>query len=240
MGLISPVGVFFRDQRYKTFPVLVNKTLDTLDVELAAGDSLPVTRTDTTFNGVHSFTEIVSGKIQQEQYYGWADTASFADTTTVDDATAYDDTLGGQLVFNAIFGSASSLLYYEGESVFQSESYSLDKAGRINSDLINLTKTNPTNTTIIVEMSVSKDSGVTWGEWAVVTDGAGTSFFDPSTYVRGWMARYRVRLSNTVSATATLSQFKHTIKTPVIYRMDGDGVMRNYNGSTGALSPVTI
>lgn len=240
MGILAPSNAFLSDQQYKTFTILQNRSADTLDVETASGDGLPYVRTDAAFAGTHVYTEVSGGKLQQEQYAAWGDTNGQDDAVALDDTTGWTDTGGGEAALAYVLGVVSTPAYYEGVSVFESVPYSLGQMVHVNSDLMTLTRTVPVNTTLTVQLALSKDGGNTWEAWTTITDGQPSGLLPMRADVRQYVVKYRVTITNSAGANAYMTQYKHQINSLVLYRMDAGGVMRTYNGTTGALSPISI
>lgn len=167
--------------------------------------------------------------IQVVQFLGWSDAVAKDDATVLDDSTFWDDNGGAESLFNYLLGATSSLMFYEGQAIFESQDFSLAKCGVVHSSKMDWVSNVPAGTSIIVQTSYY--DGQSWSPWANVAKGGSISGIGSGKDMKNYKLKYRViARSNSGSVmpgvTPTVSQVTFTFFTKKLMRIYQNSVIK--------------
>ena len=166
--------------------------------------------------------------LRLSEFPSW-DSAIAADEASVsEDITSYDDTTSqGQELLNYLLAATNSTAYYEGTGIFEGEVIDFSKCGEIESGAISWTENKPAGTSVIAEVAISDDGGVTWGDWTQVANGGLLPGLTAGLDISGYRGRYRFKLSTTDASTApSVSQIKASIVSRKLFRIFQNGQVK--------------
>lgn len=248
MGIIRP----YKSNSFKfgDATAVINPKTNALEFEFDA-DGIDAVKNIADFGAVGTFTETewdASNHVVKASYTGYDELSGQDELNSVGDdvTTEYTDTFSAVYLFDDLVGmnadgtsKSLSNQYYEGQGVYESPIYSLNKVRSIFDDVVSYTETVPVGTSQKLQISINED-GQGFGSWQDVANN-GTSQLAKGMTGENTEVKFRLIMDTQTdtSVTPKLSGYTHTLKTRTAMMIETTGNI-NIGGVTNANYQITI
>lgn len=166
--------------------------------------------------------------IKQALYSAWDDATTKVDETRIlSDTMAWNENIDAKVLINYLLNAVNKTAYYEGVGTFEGQPINLSKCGEIQSAVLTWAENKPASTTIIVEIALSTDSGLTWGQWQQVANGGNIPGLAAGMNLLGYRIKYRVKFTTTnLTVAPSISQIKLTVSSRKLFRIFSTGAVK--------------